>query len=283
VVVFPIHEYWRDIQDYDDYQQVIADVKSGLFSDLESAVAQLEPGAPTPPGIIPICVPELHGNEWAYIKECLDTNWVSSIGSFVDRFEQMVANFTDNNYAIAASSGTSALHIALKVAGIQRDEEVVLSALTFIAPAYAIRYIGAWPVFIDAEKDYWQMDVGRLTKFLDEGCIWKEGVLTNLSTGRIVRAIIPVHILGHPCDMDEIKTLAQKYNLIIIEDATESLGAKYRAQPVGHIGDIACFSFNGNKLVTTGGGGMIVTDNEAWAKKAKYLTTQAKDDRSICS
>jgi len=278
VVSFPIHEYWRDIQNYSDYQTVVDDVKKGLFSDLETAVVRMEPGTPLPSGFVPLCVPELRGNEWAYIKECLDTNWVSSVGPFVERFEQMVSQFSGNRYGVSATSGTAALHIALLVAGIRPDDEVVVSALTFIAPANAIRYTGAWPVFIDAEPDYWQMDPIKLNYFLEKGCKWKDGILTNKATGRLVRAIMPVHVLGHPCKMDEIVALALKYNLRIIEDATESLGAKYLGQPVGHIGDIACFSFNGNKLITTGGGGMIVTDNETWARKAKYLTTQAKDD-----
>lgn len=278
VVSFPIHEYWREIQDYDDYQQAVVDVKNGLFADLALAVASMEPGAPPPPGFVPLCVPELHGNEWAYIKECLDTNWVSSVGPFVDRFEQMLSDFSGNKYSVAASSGTAALHTALIVAGIQPGDEVILPALTFIAPANAVRYAGAWPVFIDAEPDYWQMNPKKLAEFLEQGCRSVGEILINRVTGRPVRAIIPVHILGHPCQMNEIVTLAHKYNLTIIEDATESLGAKYKDQMVGHIGDIACFSFNGNKLITTGGGGMIVTDNEDWAKKAKYLTTQAKDD-----
>lgn len=278
VISFPVREYWRKIQGYADYQQAILDVKNGLFTDLPIAVAGMEPGAPPPPGFVPLCVPELHGNEWAYIKECLDTNWVSSVGAFVDRFEQMLADFSANQYAVAASSGTAALHTALLVAGIQTGDDVILSTLTFIAPANAIRYAGAWPVFIDAEPDYWQMDPDKLGEFLDKGCHWKNGTLINRSTGHPVRAIIPVHILGHPCKMDEIVALARKYELIIIEDATESLGAKFLNKQVGHLGDIACFSFNGNKLITTGGGGMLVTDNEAWAKKAKYLTTQAKDD-----
>jgi perosamine synthetase len=271
VVSFPIHEYWRDIQGYDDYRQAVADVENGVFDILE-------PGSPAPPGFVPLCVPELRGNEWAYIKECLDTNWVSSVGAFVDRFEQMLADFTGNKFAVAASSGTTALHIALLVAGIQPDDEVIMSTLSFIAPANAVRYTGAWPVFIDSEPDYWQMDPYKLAEFIEQGCRWENGVLINLITGRKVRAIIPVHILGHPCDMDAVTSLAHKYNLTIIEDATESLGAKYKGQSIGHIGDISCFSFNGNKLITTGGGGMIATDNEAWAKKAKYLTTQAKDD-----
>jgi len=238
----------------------------------------LEPGAPTAKGMIPLCVPEIRGNEWKYIKECLDTNWVSSVGPFVDRFEQELAAYVGTKHAIATVNGTAALHIALLVAGVQPDDEVLVSTLTFISPANAIRYVGAWPVFIDAERDYWQMDPQKVVNFLEEECHWADGELRNKTTGRRVRAILPVHILGHACDMDPILEVARKYNLAVIEDATESLGAKYKGRMVGHLGDIACFSFNGNKIITTGGGGMIVTDNETWAERARYLTTQAKDD-----
>jgi len=227
---------------------------------------------------LPLSVPEIRGNEWEYIKECLDTNWVSSVGVFVDRFEQMVAEYVGSKYAVAAVNGTAALHIALLVAGVQPDDEVLVSTLTFIAPANAIRYVGAWPVFIDAEPDYWQMDPQKVAAFIEKECRWRNGVLSNKSTGRRVKAILPVHILGHPVDMDPILEVARKYELVVIEDSAESLGAKYKGKVVGRLGDIACFSFNGNKIITAGGGGMIVTGNEEWAHKAKYLTTQAKDD-----
>ena len=239
---------------------------------------QSEPGVPAPPGHIPLCVPEIRGNEWKYVKECLDTNWVSSVGSFVDRFEDMLADYVGTKHAVATVSGTAALHIALLVAGVQPDDEVLVPTLSFIAPANAIRYVGAWPVFFDAEPIYWQIDPEKVRDFLEKECRWQDGSLVNKTTGRRVKAILPVHILGHPCDIDPIREAAQKYDLAIIEDATESLGAKYKGRMVGQLGDIACFSFNGNKLITTGGGGMIVTDNETWAKRARYLTTQAKDD-----
>jgi len=228
--------------------------------------------------MIPLCVPEIRGNEWKYIKECLDTNWVSSVGPFVDRFERELANYVDTKYAVATCNGTGALHIALLVAGVQPEDEVLVSTLTFIAPANAVRYVGAWPIFIDAEPEHWQMDPRKVADFIERECHWVNGELRNKTTCRRVKAILPVHILGHPCDMDPILEVARKCNLVVIEDATESLGAKYKERMVGHLGDIACFSFNGNKIITTGGGGMIVTDNEAWARKAKYLTTQAKDD-----
>jgi len=230
------------------------------------------------PILIPLCVPEMRDNEWTYVKECLDTNWVSSVGRFVDRFEDLMADYTGAKHAVATASRTAALHIALLVAGVAPEDEVLVSSLTFIAPANAIRYVGAWPVFVDSEPEYWQMDPERVVDFLDNGCVWRDGALYNKATERRVTAILPVHIVGHPCDMESILEVARKYGLKVVEDATESLGATYDGEMAGQIGDIGCFSFNGNKLITTGGGGMIVTDNEEWARRAKYLTTQAKDD-----
>tara|TARA_Y100001934_G_scaffold13057_1_gene15996 strand:- start:1003 stop:1935 length:933 start_codon:yes stop_codon:yes gene_type:complete len=155
---------------------------------------------------------------------------------------------------------------------------VLVSTLTFIAPVNSIRYLGAWPVFIDADPKYWQMDPEQVVDFLEQECRWKNGFLYNKVTGRRVKAILPVHILGHPVDMTPIIDIASKFNLTIVEDAAESLGAKYNGQSVGQIGDIACVSFNGNKIVTTGSGGMILTDNADWANRAKHITTQAKYD-----
>jgi perosamine synthetase len=227
---------------------------------------------------IPLCAPTIRGNEWTYVKECLDTTWVSSVGAFVDRFERAVAKAVGTEQAVATSSGTAALHIALLVAGIQPEDEVLVSSLSFIAPANAIRYAGAWPIFVDADPTYWQMDPEKVRNFLETQCQWRNRGLFNRATGRRVRAILPVHILGHPVDIDLILELARKYELTVIEDATESLGARYKERNVGALGDIACLSFNGNKLITTGGGGMMVTNNCRWAERAKYLTTQAKDD-----
>jgi len=236
------------------------------------------PCAPLPDEFIPLIVPQLRGNEWRYVKECLDTAWVSSVGSYVERFEQLVAQHAGTSYAVATVNGTAALHIALQVAGVRPDDEVLVSTLTFIAPVNAIRYVGAWPVFIDAEPEYWQMDPAGVADFLERRCQWKDGTLINRETGRHVTAIVPVHILGHPVDMDPILALARQFRLKVIEDATEGLGATYRNRPVGQFGDIGCFSFNGNKIITTGGGGMLVTNSAELAQRAKYLTTQAKDD-----
>ncbi len=231
-----------------------------------------------PSDFIPLIVPEICGNEWKYVKECLDTNWVSSVGSYVERFENMVAEKAGTKYAIATINGTAALHIALLLAGVQMDDEVVVSSLTFIAPANAIRYVGAWPIFIDAEPRYWQIDPSGVVAFLEVGCRWDGQVLRNRDTGRRVSAILPVHILGHPADLDPILSVAAKYSLPVIEDATEGLGARYRGKSLGGIGHAGCFSFNGNKIITTGGGGMLVTNDGEWAARARYLTTQAKDD-----
>jgi len=237
-----------------------------------------EPGAPPVPGVVPLCIPHLGGNEWKYLQECLETNFVSSVGPFVDRFEEMVAGYVGVSHAVATVNGTSALHVALLVAGVRPDDEVLVSTLSFIAPANAIRYAGAWPVFVDAEPDFWQMDVRKLVEFVEERCELREGELRNRETGRRVSAVVPVHILGHPVDMDPLVETARRYGLAVVEDATESLVALYDGRKVGSLGDIACFSFNGNKLITTGGGGMIVTANREWADRARYLTTQAKDD-----
>ena len=239
---------------------------------------KLAPGAPPSADFIPLIVPEIRGNEWKYVKDCLDTNWVSSVGSYVDRFERTTAERAGTKFAVATVNGTAALHIALLLAGVQPEDEVLVSTLTFIAPANAIRYVGAWPVFIDAEPKYLQMDPARAAEFLEQDCRWDGTELRNRHTGRRIKAILPVHILGHPVDLDPIMELASRYSLQVIEDATEGLGARYKGRNLGSVGHVGCFSFNGNKIITTGGGGMIITNDEQLAKKAKHLTTQAKAD-----
>lgn len=248
------------------------------MSDTGSARTAFEPGAPRQGRTIPLSTPVLRGNEWAYVKECLDTNWVSSAGPFVDRFEKMTADRLGVRHAVAVVNGTSALHLALLVAGIERDDEVVMPALTFIAPANAVRYLGAWPMFVDVEPAYWQLDPQRVADFIEHGCEWRAGTLRNRATGRRVKAVLPVDILGHPCDLDAIVDLARARDLVVVEDATEALGALYKGRPVGQNADVSCLSFNGNKIVTSGGGGMIATNRTEWADRARYLSTQAKDD-----
>jgi perosamine synthetase len=227
---------------------------------------------------IPLAVPQLGGNEWAYLKECLDTGWVSSVGPFVDRFERDFAAYLGAKHAVAVASGTAALHVALLAAGVQPDDEVPMPSFTFIAPANAVRYTGAWPIFVDADAATWQMDVALLSDFLRNGCVRSAGELRNRKTGRRIGAILPVHVLGHSVDMEPLLDLAREFELPVVEDAAESLGASYRGEPVGRAGQIAAFSFNGNKVMTTGGGGMIVTDDMALAERARYLSTTAKDD-----
>jgi perosamine synthetase len=226
---------------------------------------------------IPLCVPELRGRELEYLRRCVDTNWVSYVGSFVTDFERAMADYVGTPYAVATNSGTAALHIALLVAGVEPDDEVLLPDLTFIAPANAIRYCSAHPVFMDVTAEHWQIDPEKVKAFLERECKAAGGRLVNRETGRRVSAIVPVHVLGHPVDLDPILDLARRYDLKVIEDATEALGAEYRGRRVGGHGDLACFSYNGNKIITCGGGGMITTANAQWAERAKYLTTQARD------
>lgn len=237
---------------------------------------------PAPPHLdvadVPLSVPQFTGREWAYVKECLDTTLVSSVGPFVARFERTVADYLGARFAVATASGTAALHIALLVAGVRPDDEVLVPALTFIAPANAVRYAGAWPVFMDVDPDYWQLDPAKVRDFLRNDCRWQHGALVHRATSRRVRAILPVHLLGHPADMTPILELARDHGLVVIEDAAESLGTTYGGQRVGRLGDVGCLSFNGNKVVTAGGGGMLITDNPDWAARAKHLTTQAKAD-----
>jgi perosamine synthetase len=228
--------------------------------------------------MIPLCVPEIAGDEWLYVKDCLDSGWVSCLGAFVERFEAAFAARLGARHAVAMVNGTAALHLALLVAGLRPGDEVLVPSFTFIAPANAVRYAGAWPVFVDAEVDTWQMDPARVVDFLERQCDWIGGELRNRATGRRLGALLPVHVLGHPVNMEPVMAVAEKFGLPVVEDAAESLGAGYRGQPVGKLGQIACFSFNGNKLMTTGGGGMLVTDDPALAQRARYLSTTAKDE-----
>ncbi|MBL4932921.1 LegC family aminotransferase [Clostridium paridis] len=210
--------------------------------------------------MIPLCIPEISGNEWKYVKECLDTNWVSSAGSYVNKFEEDFAKYIGSKKAVVTMNGTAALELALRVLGIGNGDEVIVSSMTFISPVNTIRYVGAEPVFVDACRDTYIMDAEKVEELI---------------TPR-TKAIMPVHIYGHPVDMDKIMEIASKYNLYVIEDATEGLGSVYKGRELGSIGDIGCFSFNGNKLITTGAGGMLTTNNEMLGEKAKYLSTQTK-------
>lgn len=236
--------------------------------------------ADSPVGLrpIPLSEPNISGNEWRYVKDCLDTGWVSSVGKYVDRFEAEFARVVGARYAVAAVNGTAALHVAMLLSGVQRDDEVILPALTFIAPANVVRYLGAWPAFVDVDPDYAQMDARELERFLREDCTHSRGEVRNRHTGRRLAAVVPVDILGHPCDLGRIRALATEFGLRVLEDATESLGARYQEHTLGSVSPLSAFSFNGNKLLTTGGGGMLAMDDPTLAERARYLTTQAKDD-----
>lgn len=222
--------------------------------------------------------PNMCGNEWKYVKDCLDTGWVSSVGAYVDQFEKMSAAFAGTKYAVATSSGTTALHICLVMMGVNENDYVITPNITFIATCNAIKYTGANPIFIDADEMNWQMDLDLLEEFLINETEQKNGACYYKKDGKRIPVIMPVHVLGNMCNMDRLMALASLHNLIIIEDSTEALGSYYKGKHAGSFGLLGTFSYNGNKIITTGGGGMIVTNDEALAKKAKHLTTQAKSD-----
>ncbi|MEI2738942.1 MAG: LegC family aminotransferase [Chitinophagaceae bacterium] len=226
--------------------------------------------------MIPLSVPNIAGNEWKYVKDCLDTGWISSVGSYVTKFEQMVADFAGAKYGVAAVNGTAALHIALMLSGVKQGDYVILPNLTFVASANSIKYLGAEPLLIDADPNLWQMDLDLLEEFLENETDEKDGSLIYIKDGRRIGAIMPVHILGNMCDMDRFLSIVKKYPLPIVEDSTEALGTTYKGKSAGTFSPLACFSFNGNKIISTGGGGVIVTDDEALARHAKHITTTAK-------
>ena len=236
----------------------MADVKSSDFS-------------------IPLSVPEITGNEASYVGEALRTGWISSAGPFVERFEREFCQTVGAPHAVAVSSGTAALHLALYVAGVQAGDDVFVPSLTFIATAFAAHYVGASPIFIDCDP-YFQLSAQHLRELITRYYTWDGKVLSNKLSKRRASAIIPTHLLGHACDMDPLMAIAKEFGLIVIEDACEGLGTLYKGQPVGNFGKAASFSFNGNKIISTGGGGMIVSSDADFAKRCRYLSTQAKDN-----
>lgn len=220
--------------------------------------------------------PCLNGNELSYIKKCIDTNFVSSVGEYVDLFEEKLAEYVGAKHAVAVVNGTSALHIALLASGVKPGDEVLLPALTFIATANAVSYCGATPHFVDSEEESMGINFDSLESYLQINTVQENGLCINKKSRKVIRAIIPVHIFGHPVNIDKLLSLAQKFNLIIVEDAAEALGSFYKNKHVGLFGVVGVFSFNGNKIITTGGGGAIVTDDSVVAKKIKHITTTAK-------
>jgi aminotransferase in exopolysaccharide biosynthesis len=230
--------------------------------------------------MIPLSIPHLEGNEWTYVKKCLDTGWISSAGAYVNQFEQQVADYVGAKYGVACMNGTAGLHIAQLLLGIGEEAHVLAPNVTFIATLNAISYAGAEPILVDVDPANWQMDLDLLDAWMEAQTAWVqvEGKQWRVygQTGKPIKAIMPVHVLGNMGNIDQLVALAQKYNLEIIEDSTEALGSFYKGRHAGTFGKIGVFSFNGNKIISTGGGGVIVTDDAELAKRAKHLTTQAK-------
>ena len=231
---------------------------------------------------IPLSVPSFNGNEWKYVKDCIDTEWVSSVGKYVDLFENNISEYSGAKYAVACVNGTAAIQVSLLLAGVESGDEVIVPTLTFISSVNAITYNNAKPVFMDADKHY-NINAEKTIEFINNETVFKNGRTYNKKTDKKISAIVPVHIWGNACWLDELVDLCKQRKIAIVEDACESLGTfynegKYKGKHTGTIGKLGCLSFNGNKIITTGGGGMILTDDEAIAEKAKYLTTQAKDD-----
>jgi len=225
---------------------------------------------------IPLHEPKFSGNEKKYLNKCIESTFVSSVGQFVTEFEEKISKYTNAKYAVATTNGTSALHISMLLADVSQNDEVITQALNFVASSNSISYCGAKPIFVDVDKDTMGLSPSALKIFLENNTIIKNQKCVNKTTGRIIKACVPMHSYGHPCKIDEIKKICKKSNLFLIEDAAESVGSFYKKKHTGTFGELGVFSFNGNKIITSGGGGCIITNNIDLAKKAKHLTTTAK-------
>jgi len=252
-------------------------VREELFQSADLGAAIVDAlGEALGPRKADLHVPVFAGNEWAYLKDCLDSTFVSSVGAYVDRFERDLAEFTGSAHAVAVVNGTAALHVSLLLTGVERGDEVLVPALTFAATANAVSYCGAIPHFVDSEDGTLGVDPIALDSWLSFKAEKTGGGIVNRDTGRVIRAIVPMHTFGHPCDMDGLLAVARKYGLAIVEDAAESLGSYYHGRHTGTFGLLGTLSFNGNKTLTTGGGGAILTDDADLARRAKFTTTTAK-------
>lgn len=221
--------------------------------------------------------PKFIGNEKKYLNECINSTFVSSVGKFVDKFEKKMANYLDSKYVIATSNGTAALHISLILADVKKDNEVITQPLNFVALCNSISYCGAKPIFVDVDRDTMGLSPNALSNFLEKNTtINKHKQCINNKTGRVIKACVPMHSYGHPCVIDKIKKICKKYYIFLIEDAAESIGSKYKNKYTGTFGKLGVISFNGNKIITAGGGGCIITNDRTLAKKAKHLSTTAK-------
>jgi perosamine synthetase len=244
-----------------------------VVSEVMSAVRQV---LGQPQGTIALHEPEFAGAEWTYVKDCIDTGWVSSVGAYVDRFERDLARITGAPYAVATSNGTSALHVSLLLAGVQPGDEVLMPSLTFIATANAVSYAQARPHFVDVETRSLGVDAEALENYLREAADRRAEGTFNRRTGARIGALVVMHVFGHPCDLDALAALAQRWGLPLVEDAAESLGSSYKGRHTGNTGLVSALSFNGNKLVTTGGGGAVLTHDAEVARRAKHITTTAR-------
>lgn len=225
---------------------------------------------------VPLHAPLFIGNEKKYLDECIDTTFVSSVGKFVDRFEEEIATYTGAKKAVVCVSGTNALHMAMMLVGVQHDDEVLTQALTFIATCNAISYIGAHPVFIDVDMETLGLSPKAVQTWLEKNAELKNNICYNKKTGRRVKACVPMHTFGHPVKIDELAQICNEWHIELVEDAAESIGSLYKGQHTGTFGKVGAISFNGNKTITTGGGGMLLFQDEELGKLAKHLTTQAK-------
>lgn len=225
---------------------------------------------------VPLHEPTFDDTEIDYVTDCVKSGWVSSVGKYVDRFEKELAEFTGVKRAVAVVNGTAALHIALKVAGVQAHDEVFMPSLTFVATANAASYLQAIPHFVDVSEETLGLDPIKLEEHIKDIGEMKSGQLVNKQTGRIIRAVVPMHTFGHPVDLDPLVELCERYNLVLVEDAAESLGSYYKGTHTGGFGRVSALSFNGNKIMTTGGGGAILTNDDKLADYAKHITTTAK-------
>ncbi|MGE3991994.1 LegC family aminotransferase [Pseudorhodoplanes sp.] len=244
--------------------------------DVNRVVSAVESVLPPGPGVLSLHEPIFTGNEWEYLRECLDTGWVSSAGKYVDRFERNLCEVTGARHAAAVMNGTAALHICLLLAGVRRDDEVLVPTLTFVATTNAVAYCGATPHFVDADVRTLGLDVGKLDAYLREVACLEGEVCVNRRTGAVIRAVVPMHTFGHPVDMDPLVETCLRWRIAVVEDAAESLGSRYRGRHTGNSAMVAALSFNGNKVVTTGGGGAILTNDAVIARRAKHLTTTAR-------
>jgi len=234
------------------------------------------PNSQLPNPTIPLHEPKFIGNEKEYLNECIDSTFVSSVGKFVDEFEKRIAEYTGSKYAVVTVNGTAALQVALRLAGVSENDEVITQPLTFVATCNAIKYLGANPVFVDVDKDTLGLSPESLERFLNENSVIENNKCVNKKTNNKIKACLPMHTFGHPCKIDKIVEICDKFNISVVEDAAESLGSFYKNKHTGTFGLFGTLSFNGNKIITTGGGGMILTNNEQLARKAKHITTTAK-------